>query len=227
MTSVGRARPATLLSSTRALCRSLQADRRQTALTLHRNVAQDLAAAQLQLALGERNVGKPHATRTLLRQVGELLRGCSKTVQALELALRPPLLEQAGLVAALNWLAREESARGVPLAVTLPERFPRFDPAVEAEVYQALATFFRRGVSARAGRTLRVAVRGGAVRVHAEGRGAAAVELALGEARARLAGLARASIARPGSGRVALVIRAAPSSAHPTRRAPRQTPRTL
>lgn len=227
MTSVARVRPTTMLSATRALCRSLQADRRQTALALHRSVAQSLAAAQLQLALGERNVGKPHATRTLLRQVGESLRGCSTTVQALELTLRPPLLEQAGLVAALRWLARQESARGAPLALSLPERLPRFDPAVEAEVYQALATFFGKGVSARAGRALRVAVERGVVRIHAEGRAAAAVQHALGEARARLAGLVRASIARPGSGRVALTIRAGASGARPTRKAPRQTPRTL
>jgi hypothetical protein len=151
---------------------------------LHRDVAPGLSAAILELNLLQREPASALALATpvALERALSALAGSVAALRTIELSLRPPLLEEAGLGPPLRWLADREGA-----AVTMPERLPRLDRALEWQLFQAVATLVRRGLRGRR----RIFVSGRPLLVRLEGRPTARLPRALAEARVRLAGRAR------------------------------------
>lgn len=170
------------------LCARLEDQRRQTARSLHRDVAPGLSAAILELSLLQREPAAALASAApeALDRVLGVLHGCVERLRALELSLRPPLLEEAGLAAPLRWLAQQEQ-----VAAALPDRLPRLDRELEWRLYQSVDLLVRAGL--RGPRQLRVDAGGPAraVILHLSGTPTRELPFALAAARSRLLGRAR------------------------------------
>lgn len=96
--------------------RAQEEERRRLALELHDQIGQSLTALTFHAeAMRERLASEPgRVTSSVQRQAERLIALASRTlaeVQALSRQLRPPLLDDLGLVAALRWLAEDVSER--------------------------------------------------------------------------------------------------------------------
>lgn len=108
-----------------------EAERRRLALELHDQTGQSLTALALHAeAIVQRLAADqtPAATqaRHQAERLGALAQRTLAEVQALSRQLRPPLLDDLGLVAALHWLAEDASER---LRVAVRVRAPGHDSA--------------------------------------------------------------------------------------------------
>ena len=83
-----------------------QRERRRLAQLLHDNLQQILVAASMRLDVAGRAAADPRC-RKLVRESQELLRESVEISRSLAMQLSPPVLYDAGLVAALHWLARQ------------------------------------------------------------------------------------------------------------------------
>ena len=79
-------------------------ERRDLARQLHSTALQHLAALQIDLCLIE-SAGLPERAAKALAESMELAQACSKEIRSISGRLHPPLLDQAGLAAALRVLA--------------------------------------------------------------------------------------------------------------------------
>jgi signal transduction histidine kinase len=81
-----------------------QRQRRHLAKMLHDSLQQSLLGIQFQVSfLAEDNAPDPPTT---IRKIKELLAECLNAARSLTAELSPPLLQEEGLVTALEWLAR-------------------------------------------------------------------------------------------------------------------------
>lgn len=160
-----------------------ESHQRRAGHALHRDVAPGISAALLELGLlqRERPDELARAAPPALERAVSALRGSAAALQSVELSLRPPLLDEAGLVAPLRWLAGN-----LGVAVELPDPFPRLDPALEWQLYRAIAGLL---ASLRGRRRLTATASPLVVRV--EGRPTPILSDAVADARARLRGQAR------------------------------------
>ena len=102
------------------------AERKQLARQLHGAAAQQLAALQLNLSLIESAIGTlPERAAQALAQSSELAQACAREIRAVSNRLHPPLLEEAGLPAALRALAAEF---GCKVATDFPEEMEPIPP---------------------------------------------------------------------------------------------------
>ena len=101
------------------LVQAEEIERRRVARELHDQVGQSLSALNINLDIISRDSGALPAA--LRQRLGDSLGLVESTAQAIENVmadLRPPLLDEYGLAAALNWHADEFSRRtGVPVTV--------------------------------------------------------------------------------------------------------------
>jgi two-component system sensor histidine kinase EvgS len=94
-----------------------EAERAQLASELHDSPMQKLALAQMQIGSASR--GCDQEAEQALRAGIELLREGIAELRTLQFDLSPPVLEQKGLPAALEWLAASTQARwGIPITYT-------------------------------------------------------------------------------------------------------------
>ncbi len=82
-------------------------ERQKLATDLHEGLSQDLTLANLKLSSLEEPLKHHHQARQELQNITEILRHASETVRSHIFDLSPPVLEDFGLVKALNWLARD------------------------------------------------------------------------------------------------------------------------
>jgi CheY-like chemotaxis protein len=94
-----------------------QSERGRLARVLHDQVQQLLAAAMMRVQLAQQP-SEEGATERSLAEVEELLQGAIGAARALSLELHPPVLNDGGLQAALEWLARHMK-KSYGLLVTL------------------------------------------------------------------------------------------------------------
>jgi signal transduction histidine kinase len=125
---------ARLVESRERLVNAEDVARRRLERDLHDGVQQQLVAALSLVALASRQaVRRPEQARATVEEVGDRLRGAMTELRELVRGLRPPVLEDAGLVSAI------ESRLGtLPAEVELhtdPEAKGRWAPAVEAAAY--------------------------------------------------------------------------------------------
>lgn len=100
-------------------------ERRKLAAWIHDDVGQLLTALRLDLAWLERRMPKAKAElRTRLAEMQSLLESRLTSVQQISIELRPSILEDLGLRAALEWAGKQQTARtglGVALDMEVPE----------------------------------------------------------------------------------------------------------
>ena len=104
---------ASLQSLTRRLVQAEEAERRRIAGELHDRVGQTLSALNINLdiALGSLGESGPRELRMRLRDSLGLVDGTLSTIENVMAELRPPLLEEYGIGAALGWYGEEFTKR--------------------------------------------------------------------------------------------------------------------
>jgi PAS domain S-box-containing protein len=106
-----------------------EAERRRVARELHEELAQELGALKMELAGLQRQEGR----HEMDNRIGGMLRSLDHalgSVRRIAVNLRPPMLDDLGLNAAINWLAFDMSSRtGVALSVSHDLDDPPLDEA--------------------------------------------------------------------------------------------------
>ena len=116
-----------------------QTEKSRLATLLHDSPMQKLALAVIQLETG---LMEPDAEGRQLIETGlTLLREASAELRSLQFELSPPVLEQAGLPAALAWLAERMGKRGgIPIIYRMPagdaSAWPHLSRALSVTLFQ-------------------------------------------------------------------------------------------
>ncbi len=106
----------------------------KAALRLHDSVAQDLAALSMNLSLLERADPRAGSFQRLAGEARQILDTCGKQVRAISTSLYPPLLDQAGLEAALRIFLDQVFAAG-QAALEVQAGFGRLDARLEQAIF--------------------------------------------------------------------------------------------
>lgn len=103
------------------LVQAQEEERKRLSLELHDQVGQMLTALRVEIAnLARIGPGDPERFKAHLQQAKEVAEGAMKTVRDLAMGLRPSMLDDLGLGAAVGWLGREFSRlSGVPADVKI------------------------------------------------------------------------------------------------------------
>jgi two-component system sensor histidine kinase UhpB len=188
-----------------------EADRDRVATALHEDTAQRLAAllVRLRIAAGESRE-TVHLER-LLEETREEIAAALDLIRAFASARRPRILDDLGLVAAVEAYARELGARGVEIEVEAGQWDDRREPELERDLYwivrEALDNVVEHSGARRA--IVRLGCAGGAMSAEVEdegrgfdvdGQGAAALGLFEIRERAAAAGGSALVESRPGAG---------------------------
>jgi signal transduction histidine kinase len=147
-------------------------ERRRIARELHDSLGQELTAAKM---MADR-IRSPEA-KSQAAEVGKLIEKALNQVRTISHLLHPPLLEEAGLVAALRWYVEGLAKRsGIETILEVqPSEFPRCDAEQETAIYrivqEALTNVFRHSGAHKA--SIRIAYRDSqiAIAVRDDGRG--------------------------------------------------------
>ena len=136
-----------LLNLSHRLMRVQEAERLQIAQELHDELGQSLTAVRLNLDSIERSTKNSQATERI-SDSAEILDHTLDRVRAMALDLRPSMLDDLGLVAALRWYtARQTERSGIPIAFLTPEVESPLPDDVELACYrvaqEALTNVFR------------------------------------------------------------------------------------
>ena len=113
-------------------------ERRRIARELHDNSGQTLAAIAVNLSRIENLV--PDASpkvKNLVADTAAMAEQTSREIRTVSYLLHPPLLEEAGLLAAIGWLANGFSQRsGIRCEVDAPTQFDRLPADIEVTVFR-------------------------------------------------------------------------------------------
>ncbi len=133
---------------------------------LRRDLHDDLASALAGMALAAGGLGAlvdsdPRSARLLADDLRDGLRTAGETIRHLAYGLRPPALDERGLVGALRARAAQLGATGVPaIVLDVDEPLPALPAAVEVAAYriaqEALTNVFRHAGASRCVVRLRV-----------------------------------------------------------------------
>jgi PAS domain S-box-containing protein len=128
-----------LLEQARLLVAAQEMERRQIARDLHDQVGQNLAVLNIKLAIA-RNQLSSEATARVDARLVDAIQIVDQTVEQIRnvmAELRPAILDDYGLVAALRWYTRH-FARHTDLVVLLDVEKPRFAPRLPPDLETAL-----------------------------------------------------------------------------------------
>ena len=124
-----------LVRSRAAVVASREDERRRLRRDLHDGLGPSLAAIRLKAGLAARKAPAGSATRTLLDEIGTEVQASIADIRRVVDALRPPALDELGLVGALH--ARASSLTGeLRLTVSGPDEMPTLPAAVETAAYR-------------------------------------------------------------------------------------------
>jgi len=113
-----------------------EAERRRVALELHENLGQTLSALKLDVA-HMASMSESASCRDCAITVLNALDEAVSTVRRITADLHPPMLDDLGLNAALEWLANDTSRRvGLQLSLALGPEVPPLAPATALAVYR-------------------------------------------------------------------------------------------
>jgi PAS domain S-box-containing protein len=131
-------REAAMRQMSARLLRSQDEERRRIARELHDSTAQMLAALGMNLeALRRTSGGLRRGARARLASSRRLLEQCVQEIRTLSYLLHPPLLDEAGLRAAIRSYARGFSERsGIRVEVRLPSAVGRLPRDVELTLFR-------------------------------------------------------------------------------------------
>ena len=136
------------------LITSQDEERRRLARELHDSTAQSLAALEINMSALEKT-GDPAEAKRLAAESGEISRQVVDELRTISYLLHPPLLEEAGLVFALRWLADGFTKRNnIPVVVEVPDDFPRLSPELETALFrivqESLSNIYRHAGATKA-----------------------------------------------------------------------------
>ena len=121
-----------------ALANAEERERRTLAKDLHDDLGQLLAVISLKASVLQKQ-DMPDRIRTAVADCANAVQLANKKVRDIALQLNPPMLDQLGLIPAMQWLA-DEMQRLYKLDVTIKDDgLPKpMDPAVSATLFRAL-----------------------------------------------------------------------------------------
>ncbi len=124
------------LSERRELVR--EEERTRVAREIHDELGQVLTTLKLDLAwLADKPPAGPRALRNRLRALSRRIDGAIRTVQTIATALRPAPLDHLGLVAALEWHARQfQALSGLRVDLDVALNDPGLDPRLSIAVFR-------------------------------------------------------------------------------------------
>lgn len=128
-----------LTALSRRLVEVQEAERRQLSRELHDRVGQNLTALSINLdILNTTLAGDRHADhRARLSDSSALLESTVDSIENVMAELRPPMLDDYGLLPALHWYAKDFSKRsGIDVAVTGDEGAERLAPQLEITLFR-------------------------------------------------------------------------------------------
>jgi len=113
-------------------------ERRRIARELHDNSGQTLAAIAVNLSRIENLVpDAPQKVRNLVADTAAMAEQTSREIRTISYLLHPPLLEEAGLTAAIGWLANGFMQRsGIKTEVDMPAEFERLPSDIEVTLFR-------------------------------------------------------------------------------------------
>ena len=116
-----------------------EAERRRVALTLHENLGQRLSALKMEVASAPAGLGEEAASLWTARMapVLDALDEAVATVRRVTTDLRPPMLDDLGLNAAIEWLAQDSARRlGLRFSLALDPDPPALTRATALALYR-------------------------------------------------------------------------------------------
>lgn len=126
---------ADLQASRERLVISREEERRRIRNDLHDGLGPTLSALQLQLGAVRKLIHqKPDEAEALIVEWRDVLRQATTEIRQLVYDLRPPLLDELGLVEAIRGLQRHEST--LVLEVVAPDPMPKLSAALEVALYR-------------------------------------------------------------------------------------------
>lgn len=129
---------ARLESLTHRLLGVQEAERRRMARELHDELGQQLTAIKLNLEATRRAVRDSPAAAVISESLALINQGIG-SVRALALDLRPSLLDDLGLLPAIEWYLRRQAQRaGIEFELDAPSGFPRLSSDVETTCYRVI-----------------------------------------------------------------------------------------
>ncbi len=112
-------------------------ERRRIAREIHDSLGQYLAGLKITIDL----MGMPGTEnkKELLAESSQILEQCISETRTLSHLLHPPLLDEAGFASAARWFVNGFSQRsGIPIAIEMPEDFPRLPKSVEIALFRVV-----------------------------------------------------------------------------------------
>jgi two-component system, NarL family, sensor kinase len=114
-------------------------EHRRTAQFLHEATAQSLLAVKLNLQAATRNEGVGEDLRNNLTDSLDMVEGAIQEIRTLCYVLHPPMLDEAGLAAALRWYVKGFSERGgISVVLEVGENFGRLPRESEMMIFRVV-----------------------------------------------------------------------------------------
>lgn len=114
-------------------------EKRRIARELHDATSQELALLSLTLGKLQRKLPHDHELLKLLNDIKDLTRQCTQKIRTASYLLHPPLLQEAGLVPAISWLAEGFSERtGIRVNVRISPRLGRLADMAELAIFRVV-----------------------------------------------------------------------------------------
>lgn len=126
-----------MLSDESDVLHLLELDRQWLAAELHDGLVQDITGAQMQLEalVYSGKIGSDEARVGVLKAVA-LLRKAVDEARRVILGLRPPALDEIGLIGAIKLLLNEDDGSGLKIRFRADIAFRRLDPRLETGIYR-------------------------------------------------------------------------------------------
>jgi PAS domain S-box-containing protein len=152
------------------LLRTQDSERRQLARDLHESAGQTLAAQKM--ALMNLEDALPEGNEEALRLL-EIVRGLAedavREIRVLSHLLHPPLLDELGLISALQWYVRGFAERsGIQAIFEVPQDFQRLPQAIETTIFRIVQEALTNVHRYSGSRTAVVRLNAEAGRIHIE-----------------------------------------------------------
>lgn len=121
----------------RNMMQSSEATMRQLVRELHDDLGQALTAVRMDLGMIDRDLPAGSALRTRVKEAREQISAVLQSMRNLSQLLRPPVLDDLGLVPAMQWYAERFRERtGVELTLEVSGNSERFPQPIEVALYR-------------------------------------------------------------------------------------------
>ncbi len=126
-----------LQQSRERLVTTREEERRRLRRDLHDGLGPALAAMSFKLAATSNMIGRdPDAARALVAELTTQIRTLLDDIRRIAYDLRPPALDELGMVGALREYIASNQAQGLRITLEAPENLPLLAAAVEVAVYR-------------------------------------------------------------------------------------------